>query len=1145
MKFFADLHIHSYFSRATSKQLNLEHLSKWAQLKGIQVVGTGDLVHPGWLDELQEKLQPAEEGFFRLKPEYDALAQEEVPAACRGPVRFVLAGEISNIYKKMDRVRKVHNVVFAPHFDAARRIQARLEAIGNIRSDGRPILGLDSRDLLEITLEADPLAFLVPAHIWTPWFSALGSKGGFDRMEDCFGDLTPHVFAVETGLSSDPPMNWRLSQLDPFVLVSNSDAHSPQKLGREATIFDTDFDYPALYRALADRSDGGLVGTIEFFPEEGKYHYDGHRKCGIRLHPRETRANKGLCPVCGKPVTVGVMARVEELADRPEGEKPPRWRPYFSLIPLPEIIAEARNTGVATQAVQTLFHRMLTRLGNELTILLDVPLEDIERVAGSVIAEGIRRMRAGEITIAPGYDGEYGVIRIFGEQEREEILRQVTFFPDAENFATGQPAGIESPEAPVELPNEPLEEEGASSTASTVAEARMVYAPDVSGIRVENVTLGTHLPEDLNAAQWRVVTHTGGHLLVVAGPGTGKTHTLVQRIAHLVQCMAAPEEVLAITFTNKAAEEMRERLQRQLGPIADRLTIGTFHSFCLQLLRRFGSVLGLPEQFRVAAPEEVEALLKERYPEIGARERRAILDRVSACKARVSPAAGDERMPVEVEQVNAMLRAQHLLDYDDLLREALRLFRTQDGTGERLRRLYRYIFVDEYQDINAVQHALLRALVQGGAQITAIGDPNQAIYGFRGSDVAFFLRFQDDFPGATVLSLSENYRSAPTLVLASQQVIEKAAMTAGVPPLTARLYLDGGLTVNEAATERAEAEYVVHQIEKLLGGTSMFSQDSGRVASEAEAERSFGDIAILYRTNALRPPLEEALSRHGIPYQISGDLPLIEKPAARPILCALRLAHGEAVPVAETAAMLELAGAGLGKKAIERFRKLAGEAVTLSRPQVISLLEHLASQMPALKSSALQAGRGLVELSDRLQRAGLVAALQHMMLLPGWKEALRATAAREQTWTRFLQLARLHSAMQAFVDAVLLQREYDVWNSRSEHVSLMTLHAAKGLEFPVVFIVGCNDGVLPLTWHRDDVDVEEERRLFYVGMTRARQHLFLVHARQRTLFGQTRKTPPSPFLQDIEERLKRYEKLMERRRRPARHGSEQLDLFET
>ncbi len=428
MKFYADLHIHSHYSRATAKNLDLENLYVWAQLQGIHLVGTGDFVHPGWLKELETKLEPAEEGLFKLKDQYAKPMDKLVPIGCKMPVRFMLTVEISNIYKRLNKVRKVHNLIWAPSFESAKKIQTKLGSIGNIKSDGRPILGLDSRDLLEITLEADPMNLFVPAHIWTPWFSALGSMGGFDKMEDCFADLIGHIHAVETGLSSDPIMNWRLKQLDNFILVSNSDAHSPGKLGREANVFDTTLSYPAIYKALVDRKDKGLVGTLEFFPEEGKYHYDGHRACNVRWHPEETIKHQGKCSACGKEVTVGVMARVEELADRPEGTKGSRWRPYQSIIPLPELISEAKNVGPSSKAVQGVYQQMLHQLGPEFTILLETPIDTIKKSAGEVIAEGVNRMRKGKVDIAAGYDGEFGTIKIFNDEERERIENQLALF---------------------------------------------------------------------------------------------------------------------------------------------------------------------------------------------------------------------------------------------------------------------------------------------------------------------------------------------------------------------------------------------------------------------------------------------------------------------------------------------------------------------------------------------------------------------------------------------------------------------------------------------------------------------------------------------------------------------------------------------
>ncbi len=420
MRFIADLHVHSHYSRATSKDMCPEGIWKWAQLKGIQVIGTGDFTHPGWLKELNEKLEPADSGLFSLKKEFQS---DDVPASCRADVSFILSAEISCIYSKNGRTRKIHSVILSPDMAAAARINLALAKIGNLNADGRPILGLDAKELLRITLDASPDAMLIPAHAWTPHFSVFGAASGFDSLEECFGDLTPHIRAVETGLSSDPLMNWRLSALDTLTLVSNSDAHSAAKIGREANILDTEISYLAILNAIRTRK--GFKGTIEFFPEEGKYHYDGHRDCGVSLSPEETLQYDYLCPVCGKKVTVGVMHRVEKLADRKHGFKPEGAAPFTSIIPLPEIIAEGLKCGVGAKKVNALYFSLLERLGSEFTILMDAQLDDIERVGTPLIREAISRMRAGKVHIAPGYDGEFGRIRIFEEVERKEIKGQL------------------------------------------------------------------------------------------------------------------------------------------------------------------------------------------------------------------------------------------------------------------------------------------------------------------------------------------------------------------------------------------------------------------------------------------------------------------------------------------------------------------------------------------------------------------------------------------------------------------------------------------------------------------------------------------------------------------------------------------------
>ena len=423
MRFIADLHIHSKHSRATSKDMSPEAIWKWAQIKGIRVVGTGDITHPGWLKELSEKIEPTGNGLFKLKEEYEP---NGVPESCKGEVSFILSAEISSIYRKNDKTRKVHSLILVPDFSDAARINLVLSRIGNLNADGRPILGLDALELLKIVMDVSPSAVFIPAHAWTPHFSVFGAVSGFDSLEECFEDHATSIYAIETGLSSDPAMNWRLSALDNITLVSNSDAHSPAKMGREANIFNTDISYQSIMNALKTRQ--GFLGTIEFFPEEGKYHYDGHRTCGMSLSPEETIRQGYLCPKCGKRVTVGVLHRVEKLADRPSGYKPKGAPPYYSLIPLAEVIAETIGVGVASKAVDREFQRLIRGLGNEFSILMDAPIHDIEQVSSRLIGEGIDRMRSGNIYVAPGYDGEYGKIKIFDSAERKEVKGQATLF---------------------------------------------------------------------------------------------------------------------------------------------------------------------------------------------------------------------------------------------------------------------------------------------------------------------------------------------------------------------------------------------------------------------------------------------------------------------------------------------------------------------------------------------------------------------------------------------------------------------------------------------------------------------------------------------------------------------------------------------
>ena len=411
MKMIADLHIHSRFSMATSKEGTPENLDFWARKKGISLIGTGDFTHPVWREEeLKERLVSEGNGLYRLR---DAYVKEESRKFPGEGTRFVVSGEISSIYKKNGKTRKVHNVILLPSLEAADAMAQRLEKIGNIHSDGRPILGLDSHDLLEMMLDVCPEGILIPAHIWTPHFSVLGAKSGFDSVEECFEELAPYIHALETGLSSDPAMNWRISKLDRYQLVSNSDAHSPSKLGREANLLDIDCSYEGLYRAI--QTGEGLEGTVEFFPEEGKYHFDGHRKCGVSLSPVEAERLGGICPVCGKKLTMGVDHRVEQLADRAEGFVKKDGKKYESLVPLPEVISACMGYSTASKKVQGCFEQLIQTLGTEFDILRNVPSEDIKSCTGERIAEGIENVRTGNVKRIPGYDGEYGKIELFDE----------------------------------------------------------------------------------------------------------------------------------------------------------------------------------------------------------------------------------------------------------------------------------------------------------------------------------------------------------------------------------------------------------------------------------------------------------------------------------------------------------------------------------------------------------------------------------------------------------------------------------------------------------------------------------------------------------------------------------------------------------
>jgi DNA helicase-2/ATP-dependent DNA helicase PcrA len=1066
MKFIADLHVHSHFSRATSRNLDPEHLALWGKKKGITLIGTGDVTHAGWLSELQDRLIEAENGLYRLKPELETSIEREVPASCQKPTRFLLSGEISCIYKKGGKTRKLHHLILMPNMDAAFRLNKKLDRIGNLSSDGRPILGLDSRDLLEIVLEVSERAFFIPAHIWTPWFSLFGSKSGFDAIEECFGDLTSHIHALETGLSSDPPMNRRLSAIDNYLLVSNSDAHSPAKLGREANIFDTEFDYDKILQAMIQRS--GFEGTIEFFPEEGKYHFDGHRKCQVRLHPKETRAYDGICPSCGKPLTIGVLHRVEELSDR---DIPKLAKDFHCLIPLTEILAEILDCGPSTKKVASAYEDLLAALGPELHILMDARPEDVEKAGGMLLSKAIDRMRQNQVIREEGYDGEYGTIRLFEEAERDALVGQ---------FALFQASKRRKPVRKKELP------------AGKVAVKKTRTPQDPGQALPSDPILGP-----LNPEQREAVLHRGSHLIVVAGPGTGKTMTLSHRIAHLIQSgQASPSQVLALTFTNKAAREMEERISNLISKQRDgAVRVSTFHRFCLQVLRKEGENLSLPPFFNICSESDVPILVKQVISESGGEKR--ITNKLLKDLPRLKMASimADNTDP-DISSLlpyfgryQEKLRELGMLDLDDLQVEALRLFYEEPEICGKYAERFSWIFVDEYQDTNRVQVALLKALIQiGSGEICAIGDPDQAIYGFRGADVQNFFRFSEDFPGSKEVKLSRNYRSSQVILSGSSGLMRREAPLRGV--------LEGGDPIRFASchTHTEEAEMIVEQIEKLMGGTTYFSLDSGRVSSHEDGENfSFGDIALLFRLNAQGDALQEALARAGIPFIRSGEKPLINR---YPVNVVWRFFHALQYPENHyhLKAYLDLPD----------LKNLDAKEV-IKRCETGDSLEDLIDQATTLHGFDLSSE----DSAEALRR-------------------LKAIAGN------------FEGDLKSFLDALSLERGIDHATLSGDRVALMSLHAAKGLEWPVVFITGCEDGLIPCTLFGDR-DEEEEKRLFYVGMTRARSKLILSSASRRTINGRVLQMKPSPFLGLIPEEFCGALERAEWKRKGKTH--KQLGLF--
>lgn len=1039
----ADLHIHSKYSRATSRDCDAPHLDLWARRKGISIVGTGDFTHPAWREELKTALSPAEDGFYTLHED------SRLPDAPVGDApRFVISGEISSIYKKDGRVRKVHNLILLPGLEQAEILSKRLEAIGNLHSDGRPILGLDSRDLLEITLDVCPRAVFIPAHIWTPHFSLFGAFSGFDTLEDCFGDLSGEIHALETGLSSDPDMNARVSALDRYTLVSNSDAHSPGKLGREANLLDIDWSYDALADALQGRNSAGFRGTIEFFPEEGKYHLDGHRSCGVCLTPAETIRYGGRCPVCGGKITIGVEHRIEELADRPVGAK--REMPFESLAPLPEVIAASTGASSTGKRVQEQYARMLRELGPEFYILREAPLADVGQVAGAWVQEGLRRLRAGEVVRKPGFDGQYGVIELLSQAEIGAMSGQVSL------FGTPEPPRAQSMHEDTEqLTLEPAEK--VQKTCISATENR------------------------LNAEQRAAVCTTARVTAVTAGPGTGKTQTLTERIAYMIGTLGIPaSQIVAVTFTRQAAEGLRQRLAQTLGGMrAIRgLTVGTFHAIAWEKRQARG------QKGTLLAPDEALALAEQSVREIGWDGTPAkFLQAVSALKNGVE----EERAGLLHEYAAVYdwkLRVNGAVDYDDLLLDELAFC-----SEEKRRKKPTHVLVDEFQDVNNTQYQLARTWSRHGT-LFIIGDPDQAIYGFRGASDDCFARLAAEEPELYSVRLVRNYRAAPEILACTQPVI--ACNPGGARPLSPTRAAGGVVRLVRANAPGDEASFVARDIAHMVGGVDMLA--AGR-RDACLAMRSFGEIAVLCRTRRQLDRLERTLARAGIPCQVAGRGDYLTAACVHGVLSFLRFLRNP-----QDTAALRTALRAVWTCPEDRVQGFAAQYEDVSADAPVQ--ELLSRGTPYAEDGRLRLVlREIETLSPTLKRA------KPVKLLTDWAE--RHGLSDDADFTQFIQLGAFYKDIFALLDGVLLGSEGDLLRRSKQKydagaVTLSTMHGAKGLEFGAVYLCGLTRGCVPLESSAQPVDISEERRLFYVGMTRAKDELVLVSQEQ-----------PSPFLDEI------------------------------
>lgn len=1016
MKLIADFHIHSHFSLATSSQLTPIYLDYWAKIKGINIIATGDFTHPQWLCELQKHFEQAEKGLFKLKKQFEI----ETPVSQSVSTRFILSAEISNIYKKEGKVRKVHNVVLAPSFDTVIKIQKYLLKNNfNITSDGRPILGMDSQKLLEAFMEIDTDIIFIPAHIWTPWFSALGSKSGFDSIEECYGSASKYIYAVETGLSSDQPLNWLCSSLDKYCLLSNSDAHSPEKLGRNANIFDTQMSYFALKKALENQPSNEFVGTIDMYPQEGKYHYDGHRKCNIVFDPTQTMQNKGICPVCKTPLTLGVAHRIAELSDRDNPLDRPIRKQFHYIIPLKEILGEIYQLKPDSTKINKIYFEYIKKLGNELDILLNIDTNTLKNTCGEFFAIAIDRLRNNNVRIEEGYDGQYGKIKLFDQLEIKSFKNNSYSF-DLQNTKTER-----------KLLN------------FDVALFRQLK--QTNKIVVQQSSKNNNKQ---NNEQNLAITSKSKHSIVISGPGTGKTYVLTRRIEFLVNnLLIDPQKILAVTFCNKAQNELKLRLLQLLGSqIKSQINIHTFHSLGLNILKKTTK-----QQLILINENEKNQILNNLV--INKNQLNSISQAISLFKNTLKPFDNQEIEKIFDKYQNQLIQ-NNCIDYDDLIYKALNLLISEKNNFQN----FDYILIDEFQDINKAQYQFIKHLCNTNTSIFAIGDPNQSIYAFRGSDNSIIEQFKKELD-AQIYYLTKSYRCTDTVLSAANSLIDNQEKLKGATKGTK-------ITITEQSTENSEAEHIARTISSKIGGTNFFAIDSNVANGNEEKDiSSLSDFAILVRTKNIIEPITKALDNHKIPYSVIDTNSVFSQ---------------------------------------EPFCFINSILKYTLNPQNKVFYDIFVAQ-----TQGKYLYNNQISLTQNVQKI--------------WELFFQQKYSHYQKYfEKYLQLSKDKSPIE-FLNQIEQQTGQDDIENEIENVKILTMHASKGLEFNCVFIPAFEESIIPYTLFKENFDIEQEKRLMYVALTRSKKFVYISFCKSRKINNLHNNFKPSRFLNMLNK--KNYQQL--------------------